>query len=32
MFPKYEEEEDLENRNTSAFLFSLDHNRLLPLK
>lgn len=32
MFPKYEEDEDIDNRSISAFLFSLDHSKILPLK
>jgi hypothetical protein len=32
MFPKYEEEENIENRNITAFIFSIDHNQILHLK
>ena len=32
MFPKEEEEENLENRHIKAFLFSITHRQTLPLK
>ena len=32
MFPKYDEDYSLEYRNLEAFIFSLDHNEILPLK